>query len=86
MASPQTGIFALGTAAHAYLEFDVLLSDLMMPGKDGIEVLKRARLINETTIVLVMTAHGTVEGAVEAMQVGAVPKNQLVMALDGVLA
>ena len=51
--------------------FDMLLTDIKMPGRDGIEVLKRAKMINESTVVIVMTAHGTVEGAVQAMQLGA---------------
>jgi two-component system response regulator PilR (NtrC family) len=62
--------------------FDLVLTDIMMPGKDGIEVLKRARVISESTLVMVMTAHGTVEGAVGAMQHGALDYIQKPFSLD----
>jgi DNA-binding NtrC family response regulator len=51
--------------------FDVLVTDYRMPGKSGLEVLKHSKAINEATVVLVMTAYGTVESAVEAMRAGA---------------
>jgi DNA-binding NtrC family response regulator len=62
--------------------FDLVLTDIMMPGKDGIEVLKRARQISESTLVMVMTAHGTVEGAVGAMQHGALDYIQKPFSLE----
>ena len=62
--------------------FDLLLTDIKMPGKDGIEVLKRAKLINESTVAIVMTAHGTVDGAVQAMQLGAYDYIQKPFTLD----
>jgi two-component system response regulator PilR (NtrC family) len=63
-----------GTAALAALverEFGIVVTDLRMPGADGLAVLKRAREISPQTLVLVMTAHGTVETAVEALRSGA---------------
>jgi DNA-binding NtrC family response regulator len=42
-----------------------------MPEKNGLEVLKRSKMINEGTVGLVMTAYGTVESAVDAMKAGA---------------
>jgi DNA-binding NtrC family response regulator len=50
--------------------YDVLVTDYQMSGNDGIDVLKRCKMINETTVVLMMTAYGTIESAVEAMQAG----------------
>jgi two-component system response regulator HydG len=49
----------------------VLLTDLMMPGVDGFDLLKAARAVSPETEVIVMTAHGTVEKAVESMKEGA---------------
>ena len=64
---------ASGEEAIRMLEgeiYDVLVTDYQMPGNDGIDVVKRCKMINESTVVLMMTAYGTVESAVEAMQAG----------------
>jgi len=50
---------------------DVVVSDLLLPGIDGIELLKEIKAAAPTTEVLMMTAHGTIERAVEAMRAGA---------------
>ena len=63
-----------GAEAFARLEesvFDVLVTDFQMPEKNGLEVLKRSKMINQGTVGLVMTAYGTVESAVDAMKAGA---------------
>ena len=52
-------------------EVDILLCDLVMPDISGIEVLKACRRAAPKTITIVMTAHGTIENAVEAMRQGA---------------
>jgi len=49
----------------------LLLSDLFLPGKDGIELLKRAKKIDPYLPVIMITAYGTIERAVEAMKEGA---------------
>jgi two-component system response regulator PilR (NtrC family) len=70
----QVTTVADGDAALAALEshdFDVVLSDLRMPGADGLAVLRRAREVSPQTLVLLMTAHATVETAIEALQRGA---------------
>ncbi|MEM8756184.1 MAG: sigma-54 dependent transcriptional regulator [Planctomycetota bacterium] len=50
---------------------DVIVSDLKMPGMTGIELLGRVREIDDELPMLLMTAFGTVETAVEAMKLGA---------------
>jgi len=49
----------------------VVLTDLMMPGMDGIDLLKAIRQVVPGTDVILMTAYGTIEKAVEAIQMGA---------------
>lgn len=51
--------------------FDLVLTDLELPGKDGLQVLEACRESDPLAPVIVMTAHGTVETAVEAMKRGA---------------
>jgi len=52
-------------------DLDVLLCDLIMPDLNGIEVLKSAREINPFLSVVMITAHGTIKTAVDAMRFGA---------------
>lgn len=52
-------------------EFDVLVTDLKMPYVDGIELLAFARKVQPDCPVVMVTAHGTVESAIEAMKKGA---------------
>jgi two-component system response regulator AtoC len=49
----------------------VVLTDLKMPVVDGLAVLARARELDPDAVVVVITGHGTVEAAVEAMRAGA---------------
>ncbi len=50
---------------------DVVLLDLLMPGLDGIEVLRRLKKIDPTVAVIIITAYGSVESAIAAMKIGA---------------
>ncbi len=52
-------------------EFDAVLSDLVLPDINGLEVLERARKIHPQLPVLIMTAYGTVDTAIRALKSGA---------------
>lgn len=56
----------------AGVEFGCVVSDVRMPGIDGIELLKRLKASRSTLPVLIMTGHGDVPLAVEAMKLGAI--------------
>ncbi len=51
--------------------FDIILADIKMPGMDGLEMLKRIKLLKTDSIVIVMTAFATVDTAVQALKDGA---------------
>jgi DNA-binding response OmpR family regulator len=53
-------------------EFGLILLDIRMPGMDGMEILRRVREIRPDIRVIMITAYGTIESAVEAMKLGAV--------------
>ena len=53
------------------LEFDAVLSDIKMPDKSGIEMVGELRRIRPDTPVVLMTAFGSIDSAVEAMRAGA---------------
>jgi two-component system, LuxR family, response regulator FixJ len=69
---------AMFESAHHFLnavsniDFGCVLSDVRMPGIDGIELLKRLKATHGAFPVLIMTGHGDVPLAVEAMKLGAV--------------
>ena len=70
----EVAVAASGEAAWARLEregFDLVLTDLSMPGMDGLELLRRVREAQPEVEVVVITAHGKVDSAVEAMRLGA---------------
>ena len=52
-------------------EFDIVLSDVKMPRMSGIDVLKLVKIESPETVVIMITAYGTVKDAVEAMKLGA---------------
>ena len=65
-ASSEEAIRELEGGSH-----DVVLTDLMMPGRSGMELLAEIRQGHPDTAVILVTAHGTVDSAVEAMRKGA---------------
>ncbi|MBY0514191.1 MAG: sigma-54 dependent transcriptional regulator [Gemmataceae bacterium] len=66
VASGREGLKALEAGG-----FDVLLSDLMMPGMDGLQLLREALALDPQLVGIIMTGQGTVQTAVEAMKLGA---------------
>jgi two-component system response regulator PilR (NtrC family) len=58
-------------AAITQSSYDVVVTDLRMPGIDGLEVLRRVRELSPQTLVLLITAYASVETAVEALRNGA---------------
>jgi len=52
-------------------KFDLVITDLRMPNVDGLEFLKYIKQANRDNLVIMITGHGTINSAVEAMQLGA---------------
>ncbi len=52
-------------------DFDIVLTDLKMPGADGMDVLEEALKKSSPPLVIILTAYGSIEGAVGAMRAGA---------------
>jgi len=50
---------------------DLIIMDIKMPGRNGIDVLKEIKLVDPKSLVIIMTAYGTTETAIEAMKYGA---------------
>ena len=67
------GFHVPGEALRALSEnqCDLLLTDLMMPEMDGIELFRAARAVDPDIAGVIMTGHGTIDTAVEALQIGA---------------
>jgi DNA-binding NtrC family response regulator len=70
----ETGVAYDGEMAldkYRTTRFDLTITDLMMPKMRGIELVQRLRAIDGGALVLLITAFGTIESAVEAMRAGA---------------
>lgn len=72
--------------------FDLVIADLKMPKLDGIQLLSEIKKLSRDTVVMMITAYGTIETAVEAMKLGAsdyITKpfliDELIMKLEKVL-
>ena len=61
-----------GLAVARQGSFDVILSDMRMPGMSGLDVLRKLRDARVDSVFIIMTGFGTVDTAVEAMKLGAV--------------
>ena len=69
-------VVTCGSASEATValecdEFDLVLSDIQMPGMSGMELLHHVQDVAPEALVILITAHGTTESAVEAMKHGA---------------
>src|SRR5882672_5200918 len=69
-------VSACGSASEALValesdDWDLVISDIRMPGMSGLELLDQIRRLSIETTVILITAHGTTESAVEAMKHGA---------------
>ncbi|MBI5188077.1 MAG: response regulator [Nitrospirae bacterium] len=51
--------------------FDLVITDIKMPRVDGFEILKKVKEVSPDTLVIMITAFGTTESAIEAMKLGA---------------
>jgi DNA-binding NtrC family response regulator len=62
-----------GQARDAFIEdkYDLVITDLKMPNLDGLQLLEFIQEINPENIVIIITGHGTINTAVEAMKLGA---------------
>ena len=69
IATAESGFEAIELCENKY--FEVALIDLKMPGMDGIELLQKLKGMNPEIQAIMITAHGSVETAVEAMKLGA---------------
>jgi len=65
-----SGTEALGKLAARF--YDLMLLDLRMPGVDGVEVMRQANKRCPDTLVIILTAHATLESAIVAVRLGAV--------------
>ncbi|MBI1363393.1 MAG: response regulator [Proteobacteria bacterium] len=67
----SNGYDVISTLQQEVTRPDVLLVDLMMPGMDGLTLLRTMRELAENVPVVILTGHGSIKSAVEAMKLGA---------------
>lgn len=67
----EAGLKLFQQALVANNPFDIVMTDIVMPGMSGLEVLKQVKTLNYDTIVVVLTSDSNVETAIEALNSGA---------------
>jgi len=67
----KSGTEALIVLNQQPAELDIVLTDLMMPGYTGLDILKAVRARSEHILVVIMTGYASIESAVEAIRAGA---------------
>lgn len=80
-------VYSAGSLDHAKNiiskeSVDIILSDYKMPDGTGVDLLKYAKSVDDSIVVIIMTAYGTIETAVEAMKSGACNYIQKPLNLD----
>ncbi|MBI5587547.1 MAG: sigma-54-dependent Fis family transcriptional regulator [Deltaproteobacteria bacterium] len=78
-----------GIEAARKKDFDVVLTDLKLPGASGIDVIKAVKAVSPNTACIILTGYGSIETTIEAMKAGAftylqkpLGKDQLLVTLD----
>ena len=69
--SAADGESAVEAIAGDPTRFDLVITDLQLPGRDGLEVLRTARQLNPSCAVVILTGYASLHSAVEAVRLGA---------------
>ncbi len=67
----ETGLELFQQGVVENQPYDIVMTDIMMPGISGLDLLKRIKTLNRDTVVVVLTSDSTVETAIEALNLGA---------------
>jgi CheY-like chemotaxis protein len=67
----ETGVECFQQSLVEGNPFDIVMTDIVMPGLSGLDVLKRIKTLNHDTIVVVLTSDANVDTAIEALNAGA---------------
>lgn len=71
VASAGDGRAAIREIERSPSRFGLILTDLKLPGADGLEVLARARQVNPSTAVVIITGYASLDSAIQAVRLGA---------------
>src|SRR6266851_4901261 len=76
-----------GSAEEAFArleaqDFDVIVTDIVLPGLSGLDILEKSRIVNSLAAVIVITGHASIDTTIEALQKGACDYLQKPFGLD----